>query len=130
MNKTTYTKLFLNQLGKPFTTETIAEYLPLWWQNTRDKDEGGLRLTDAGFQILNELGVSSYEILFPKDMPFNTQTIIFLDRFILCPYYLTKKSIFVTDEKKAVELTLLSGDVRRYGIIKAMTKAKKDKKND
>ena len=130
MNKITYTKLFLNQLGKSLTAETIAEYLPLWWQNTREKDEGGLRLTDAGFAVLNELGISTYEIIFPRDMPFNTQTVIFLDRFIPCPYYLTKKSIFVTDEKKAVELTLLSGDVRRYGMIKAISKAKKDKKND
>jgi hypothetical protein len=130
MNKATYTKLFLSQLGKAYTKETIAEYLPLWWQNTREKEEGGLRLTDAGFQLFTELEIESYEIVFPKDMPFNTQTIIFLDKFINCPYYLTKKSIFVTDEKKAVELTLFSGDVRRYGIIKALSKAKKDKNSD
>jgi len=59
-------------------------------------------------------------------MPLTTQVIIFLDQFIDCPYYFTNRSIFVTSEKKAVELTLFSGDLRKYGITKAMNRDEKN----
>lgn len=126
MNKSVYTKLFLNQLGKSVSDETVKEYLPLWWQNTRDKSQGSLRLTDLGYEVLHEIELTLYEIVFPADMKFTTQVIIFLDKFIDCPYYVTKHSIFVTNERKAVELTLFSGDVRKYGIAKTISKSRKD----
>lgn len=115
-----YTKVFLQELGKGVNDATIAEYHPLWWQNTRQKAEGGLRLTETGFNMLKELDISTYDIPFPHDMPLTTQVIIYLDKFIDCPYYLTPKSVHVTNERKAVELTLFSGDIRKYGIAKAM----------
>ena len=52
--KETYTKIFLKQSGKSVNELTVAEYMPLWWKNTRTKDSGGLRLTDAGFQFIKE----------------------------------------------------------------------------
>jgi hypothetical protein len=118
--KETYTKIFLQQLGKASNEASIKEYLPLWWQNTRSKTHGGLRLTEAGFDVLSEIDLAVYEIPYPRDMPVTAQVIIFLDQFIDCPYYLTNRSIWVTNEKKAVELTLFSGDLRKYGIIKAL----------
>jgi hypothetical protein len=122
--KETYTKVFLNQLGKSVNEVTLKEYLPLWWKNTRVS--GGLRLTELGFDLLTEIDVSTYEIPYPKDMPLTTQIIIFLDKFIECPYYLTNRSIVVTDEKKAIELHLFSGDLRKYGITKAMKRQEKN----
>lgn len=123
--KETYTKLFLQQLGHSITESSMKEYMPLWWQNTRNKGTGGLRLTDEGLDVLVKIGLETYEIPYPKDMPLTTQVIIFLDQFIDCPYYLTKESIIVTNGKKAVELTLFSGDLRKYGIVKAMSRSKK-----
>lgn len=123
--KETYTKLFLKELGKSSNDLAIKEYMPLWWKNTRSKGSGGLRLTDEGFNILQTIGLTTYDIPYPKDMPLTTQVIIFLDQFIDCPYYLTNKSIIVTNEKKAVELTLFSGDLRKYGLIKAMNRQEK-----
>jgi hypothetical protein len=124
MNKTVYTKLFLKELGKTYNESAVAEYMPLWWYNTREKSEGGLRLTEAGFDIVNEIGITTYDIPYPKDMPITTQIIIFLDKFIDCPYYLTPRSITVTSDRKAVELGLFSGDLRKYGLTKALTRAK------
>ncbi len=43
-------------------------------------------------------------------------------KFIDCPYYISPRSIIVTNEKKAVELTLFSGDLRKYGLTKAMSR--------
>lgn len=124
--KETYTKIFLNQLGLTASEANIKQYMPIWWQNTRNKKTGGLRLTDAGYELLQTIDLAVYDIPYPKDMPLTTQVIIFLDQFIDCPYYLTNRSIIVTNEKKAVELTLFSGDLRKYGITKAMTRQKKD----
>jgi hypothetical protein len=123
-NKVTYTKLFLKELGKSYNDITVKEYLPLWWYNTREKSEGGLRLTEEGYDIVLQIGIQTYDIPYPKDMPITTQIIIFLDKFIDCPYYLTNRSITVTNERKAVELGLFSGDLRKYGLTKAMTRAK------
>ncbi len=123
--KDTYTKIFLNQLGKTSNEITVKEFFPLWWKNTRES--GGLRLTDEGFDILTEIDLATYEVPFPRDMPVTTQVIIFLDNFIDCPYYLTNRAIHVTSEKKAMELHLFSGDLRKYGLTKAMNRQDKSK---
>jgi len=126
MNKVTYTKLFLKELGKSYNDLSVKEHMPLWWYNTRQKDVGGLRLTDDGFDVINKIELQTYDIPYPRDMPMTTQVIIFLDKFIDCPYYLTNRSITVTNERKAVELGLFSGDLRKYGLTKAMSRSKKD----
>ena len=69
---------------------------------------------------LEKIDLATYDIPFPADFKITTQVIIFLDKFIDCPYYITPRSIIVTNEKKAVELTLFSGDLRKYGLTKAM----------
>jgi len=119
--KEVYTKIFLQQLDKSINESTVKEYSPLWWQNTRVKDEGGLRLTDEGFRVLTEeIQLATYDVPYPKDFEFTTQTIIFLDKFIDCPYYIGQRALVVTNEKKALELHLFAGDIRKYGIIKAI----------
>jgi hypothetical protein len=122
--KETYTKLFLKQLNKSIDEATVKQFMPLWWKNTREKTEGGLRLTEEGFDILSQLDIETYDIPYPPDMPMTTQVVIFLDKFINCPYYITNRSIVVTNEKKAVELTLFSGDIRKYGLVKALSRSK------
>lgn len=119
--KETYTKVFLSQAGKSINEVAIKEYMPIWWQNTRNKDEGGLRLTDEGLRfIIEDLDLQTYDVPYPADFELTTQVIIFLDKFINCPYYMGKKGITVTDEKKALELHLFSGDIRKYGLTKAL----------
>ncbi len=123
-DKITYTKLFLKELGKSYNDLNVKEFMPLWWYNTRQKTEGGLRLTEEGFKIVNEIGITIYDVPYPRDMPLTTNVIIYLDKFIDCPYYLTNRSITVTNERKAVELGLFSGDLRKYGLTKAMDRGK------
>ena len=124
--KETYTKIFLKQADIAISETSLKQYMPLWWQNTRGKAKGGLRLTDDGFDFLAEkIDLQMYEIQFPKDFTMTTQTVIFLDQFINCPYYLGNRSIWVTDEKKSMELHLFSGDLRKYGLVKAIERQKK-----
>lgn len=125
--KETYTKVFLKQAQIAVTEATIKEYMPVWWQNTRAKDSGGLRLTDEGFRFITEdLGLTTYDVPYPKDFEITTQVIIFLDKFINCPYYMGRRGLTVTDEKKALELHLFSGDIRKYGLMKAMKRQQED----
>lgn len=119
--KEVYTKIFLKQAGKTVNEVTVKEYMPQWWQNTRIKEEGGLRLTDEGLRfIIEDIELQTYDVPYPAGFELTTQTIIFLDKFINCPYYMGKRSLTVTDEKKAMELHLFSGDIRKYGLVKAM----------
>ena len=127
--KETYTKIFLKELGMSTNEVAVKQHMPLWWQNTRNKDAGGLRLTEEGYEILQQIDLATYDIPYPRDVPLTTQIVIFLDQFIDCPYYLTNRGITVTNEKKAVELSLFSGDLRKYGLTKAMNRSKKDNKN-
>ena len=121
--KTTYTKIFLQQANISITETTIKEYLPVWWRNSRVKDEGGLRLTEEGLKFVQErLQLQTYDVPFPLEFTITTQVLIFLDKFIDCPYYLAADGIVVTNEKKAMELHLFSGDIRKYGLIKAMSR--------
>ena len=125
--KETYTKIFLKQSNIAVTSATMKEYMPVWWQNTRSKDEGGLRLTDEGLRfVCEDLQLTTYDVPYPKDFELTTQTIIFLDKFISCPYYIGRRGITVTDEKKAMELHLFSGDIRKYGLTKAMKRQEKE----
>lgn len=125
----TYTRIFLKNLGQSANDLNVKSYKPVWWQNSRSKSKGGLRLTDEGYRMMTEdLDITFYEVPYAPDMQFTTQIIIWLDNFIDCPYYLDKRSMFVADDKKALELHLFSGDIKKYGISKAL--ARQDAKND
>lgn len=128
MKKQTYTKVFLTQLGQSTDDASVKNYYNLWWKNTREKEVGGLRLTELGLNTLKEIGVETYTIPYPVEMELTTNVVIFLDQYINSPYYIDGKSITVTDERKAVELSLFAGDLRRYGFVKAMTRAKSKSK--
>jgi hypothetical protein len=121
ISKESYTKIFLQQWDKSADEINIKLYQRKWFINNRTKNGGGLRLTDEGYMFLtDELDLKEYEIPFTADIDLSPQTVIFLDRYIDCPYYLTPKSITVFSEKKSFELYLFSDDIRKFGLIKAM----------
>ena len=128
--KEIYTRIFLKQSNIAINELSIKTYMPKWWKNSRTKDTGGLRLTDEGYDFLkDELDIRMYEVPYKADTEFTTQVIIWLDQFIDCPYYLSQRCMYVTDERKALELSLFSGDIRKYGMTKALKKNKKDQDN-
>ena len=66
--KETFTKIFLKQADIAISDVTMTEYMSSWWQNTRVKKTGGLRLTDAGLEFIKtRLELTTFDIPFPKD---------------------------------------------------------------
>lgn len=119
-----YTKVFLNAAGYEISNELeLKKYQSIWWWNHRSKDNGGLRLTEEGYDfIIGKSEITVYKVDFPKEFSVTPQVLIWLDRFIDSPYYITKKDITVLKERAAFELYLFSGDVRKLGHNKALNK--------
>lgn len=130
ISKEAYTKIFLKQKEKSCDPANVKIHMFKWWQSHRSKKEGGLRLSDEGFEFLTkELDLRSYEVKFTEPIELSPQTIIFFDRYIDCPYYLTNSYLTVFSEKKAFELYMFSDDIRKYGLMKAM-KNRSEVQND
>jgi hypothetical protein len=119
--KQAYTKIFIKESGEALSEENLKIKTRLWWKNNRAKERESLRLTDEGLRHMTEvLDIKVYEVPFPPDLDLKPQVLLYLDKFLDCPYHLTESSITVLSERKAIELHLFSGDVRKYGLIKAM----------
>jgi hypothetical protein len=125
MNQDIYTRIFLQQSNQSVTEQTLTTAKRAWWVNVRRKNSGGLRLSDEGLRFLKEdLDMQVYEIVLPATVDIKPQVIIHLDRIMDCPYHLTDRTITVTNERKCFELHLFSGDIVKYGLIKAMNRNK------
>lgn len=121
--KDNYTNIFLKAAELDITAELVKSKRMDWWWNVRVKNDGGLRLTDQAMDFIkNESEIKIYKIDFPKDFSITPQILLWLDKFIDSPYYITKRSITVLKEKAAFELYLFSGDVQKLGYNKALSK--------
>ncbi len=128
--KDTYTRVFLQAADQDCNSDIVKKYKSLWWWNFRSKDSGGLRLTEEGFNFLTtELELKCYEIPFTESIDLSPQVIIFFDRNMDCPYFLTNSAITVFSEKKSFELYMFSDDIRKYGLIKAMNRQNQSNQN-
>ena len=121
--KDNYTNIFLKAAELDITPEILKSKRMEWWWNVRVKNDGGLRLTDQAMDFIeNESKIKIYKIDFPKDFSITPQILLWLDKFIDSPDYITKRSISVLKEKAAFELYLFSGDVQKLGYNKALSK--------
>ena len=122
--KTAYTRTFMQLLEQPIHDETVKTNYYTWWQNVRESYQArSLRLTKQGFEMLESIDLKTYTVKFPQKIIFTPQTYLWLDEFVDCPYYVDKKKIIVTMEKMALQLMLFAGDVTKYGLARAMSKA-------
>lgn len=97
----------------------VKYHMYKWWHSTAKSS--GLRLSDEGYDFLTKtLNLEAYEVPFAHDMELNPSVIVFLSKHIECPYLLKYNSVTVFSERKSIELYLFSGDIRRYGLVKAI----------
>ena len=100
--------------------KSIKKLLPIWWQNPRPKEVGGLKLTEEGFARLTR-HFKHHKVRFENriELDFTNQMILRLDKFITCPWFITKKEMWVFDDKMAVQLVLFSGNIEKFTSAKA-----------
>ena len=119
-----FTKAFMKMINDPDTEKQFRKRSSEWWVNNRRKRSGGLRLSEAGYQFLLSQNYKTYKVLFPPELDLKPQVILYLDKFIECPYYFDSTFIIVLYARIAFDLHLFSGDVQKYGLTKAMTRKK------
>ena len=113
--KRSLTKQFLKELGMPNDAKDIENIIWVWWRNPRE-GEKSFGLTAVGFNTLSKsIGLKFYQIDIPDSTIITNQITIWMDKYIDCPFYLDKKSIYVSREKVAVQLILFSGDLYKFG---------------
>ena len=123
--KDQYSETFLKaaDFQDQITENVLKQKRVEWWWNVRSKESGGLRLTDQAMQHIQDVAqIKTYKVDFPKDFSITPQVLLWLDNFIESPYYINKRSITVLKEKSAFELYLFSGDVKKLGYNKALSK--------
>ena len=123
--KDQYSETFLKaaDFQDQITEDVLKQKRVEWWWNVRSKESGGLRLTDQAMQHIQDVAqIKTYKVDFPKDFSITPQVLLWLDNFIESPYYINKRSITVLKEKSAFELYLFSGDVKKLGYNKALSK--------
>lgn len=110
---------FLKDSGLPNDQKSLEKYRWEWWANPRLNGDRSLKLTDRGYEVLTTaVGLKFYQIDLPASIENTNQLVIRLDKLIDCPWFITKKSIFVSKEKTAVQLVLFSGDLQKFGNAK------------
>jgi hypothetical protein len=80
------------------------------WKNP--KTDRFYRLTPDGFAILKECGLKFWKIKFKEKL--TSLHLVLLDRYLKKPWYLTSKSIYLTDETAATMLILYNSDVDSF----------------
>lgn len=121
------TKIFLQEWGKSTDDANVKLYSRKWWQSNRVNKQTAFRLSEEGYEFLTQtLNLKMYEVPFTEQIELSPQTIVFLERYIDCPYYLTTQSITVFSERKSFELFMFSDDIRKFGLVKAMNERQKE----
>ena len=110
-NKEELTKLLIQQL--PINNQPdYKSAFHSWWYNTRDN--GGMRLTSTGFQLMKRLKFEYWEFEFPEGFAQkNKRVILGLDRKLEWPYYYGKKRIAFFGSKEAM-MANLTGDIELW----------------
>jgi hypothetical protein len=123
ISKHDYTKTFLNSVNLKITDDLIKAKMIEWWYNVREKDQGGMRLTDLGLEFIqSKVNLKTYSIKLPGHVVLIPQLLVWLDQQMNFPFHINKKEITVISEKDAFEIYLFSGDVMKMGYNKALSK--------
>lgn len=107
------TKRLLEFLGREITEQNIRKHIPIWFQSSRTKMTGGLRLTLEGFTQMVEADIKHYSMKCADQFQWNNELIIWADNNINCPFYLDSRRIYVFGEKMAMQLMLFEGNIQK-----------------
>ena len=111
-------KIIVMQLNLQLSDEEFTALHRKWWYNRRNKNKGGLRLTDDGLaMIIDQLQLESIDVNFETPITLTPRILITLDQHLTTPYYLNSTTITLFSEKTRTELFLFNDDLERLGVI-------------
>lgn len=113
-----------------YTKKDFSAAKHSWWKNPRTKEQGGLQLTDQGFEAMIRADIKSYKVrLEDRFRPKDIKTILWLDNYINCPFWFERQSnsIMVFDERTAVQIILFSGNINK--MLRSASRAAKQTEN-
>ena len=129
--KDSYTKIFLKAAGSTPTDKELEDFKKIFWYSTREKESGGLRLTEQGISWIEEKAdIKTYTVELPKELTITAQVIIWMDQYIDTPWFIDKRKLKVLSEKTAFELYLFSGDIKKLGLARTMAKRLSQENSD
>jgi len=107
------TKYVAEQLGLATDDKSIRKLIQVFWQNIRLKEKGGLWLTEKGFECLVDAGIKHHRVEFDEPIYVNNSLLLWIDRNIDCPFYITHKEIYLFGERMAVQMVLFAGNLQK-----------------
>lgn len=109
-NRTELTQTILNQLPEDQRPK-LSTAMKSWWMNLRET--GGMRLTQEGYRVFDELELEQYTFDMPLLLP---RHLIALDQNLTCPYWIKggKKSQLVLFGSRESVMMALYGDIDRF----------------
>jgi hypothetical protein len=107
------TRYVAEQLGLATDDKSIKKLVQVFWQNIRLKEKGGLWLTDKGFECLVNASIKYHRVEFDESIHVDNSLILWIDRNIDCPFYITHKEIYLFGERMAVQLVLFAGNLQK-----------------
>ena len=113
LDKRKLTATLLTQLPNDLDYEKLdLESAMSWWQNP----EGGLRLTERGYEVFKTLKIESYGFNVAASLPVVPNTLLTLDRKLTCPYFLKmgKHPKIIFFGSKEAMMFALYGDVQKF----------------
>jgi hypothetical protein len=112
-NKRVIVKKILEKLGIPTDLDHLNQYNQKIWMNPRET--GGFRLTQGGYDIFKvQLEVHSYKLKLDTENTQALATLLNLDRYLPCPYYIINKhNLEIFGEREAILFALHGNNLSR-----------------
>jgi hypothetical protein len=101
-------------LSLDLNRKSLKTYQKFWWVNPRNKSQGGLKLTEKGFDAMERAEIKHHKIKLEEKLDHTNQTVIKLDQYIDCPWFIHRNNIYVYSDVLAVQLILFSGNLKRF----------------
>jgi len=120
--KDRYTTAFLLANAIVHDTEQFKKLKLAIWFNPRPTDRS-YRLTNYGLDLIISGEINTFKVKFPEEFDLTPQVLIWLDKYLDSPYYVNRKFIIVLTELAAFELYLYSGDIKKFGHSRALSRA-------
>jgi len=111
--KVAITHEILLMSGEDTSADNVKKNLKIFWKNPRLNGVRSMALTKLGYQFM-EPHLKFYTIELTDAPEELIRNIIWLDKYLDCPFFLENKRIRLTRERTAVMLMLYGGDLNRF----------------